>query len=137
MPTIKHENVDELNAIVTIELTKEDYLSKVTAKLKKYRKEAQIKGFRPGKVPMSLIKRKFGNAVLMEEINEALGNGLNNYFKEENLRVLGNPIAIEDGDLNIQINKPDNYEFKFEVGLAPTFEVQGLPMLPTTPCKYS
>ncbi|MGH1338550.1 MAG: trigger factor [Aureispira sp.] len=126
MPTIKHENVDELNAIVTIELTKEDYLSKVTTKLKKYRKEAQIKGFRPGKVPMSLINRKFGNAVLMEEINEAIGNGLNDYFKEENLRVLGNPIAIEDKDLNIQISKPANYEFKFEVGLAPQFEVQGL-----------
>lgn len=126
MPTIKHENVDELNAIVTIELAKEDYLPKVNEKLKKYRKEAQIKGFRPGKVPMSLIKRKFGNAVLMEEINEALGNGLNNYFKEESLRVLGNPIAIEDNDLKIQINKPEDYNFKFEIGLAPEFEVQGL-----------
>lgn len=126
MPTIKHENVDELNAIVTIELAKEDYLPKVTQKLKKYRKDAQIKGFRPGKVPMSLIKRKFGNAVLMEEINEALGSSLNNYFKEEQLRVLGNPIAIEDKDLNFQLNQPENYEFKFEVGLAPEFEVQGL-----------
>lgn len=126
MPTIKHENVDELNAIVTIELAKEDYLPKVTQKLKKYRKDAQIKGFRPGKVPMSLIKRKFGNAVLMEEINEALGSSLNNYFKEEQLRVLGNPIAIEDKNLNFQISQPENYEFKFEVGLAPEFEVQGL-----------
>lgn len=126
MPTIKHENVDELNAVVTIELAKEDYLPKVNEKLKKYRKDAQIKGFRPGKVPMTLIKRKFGNGVLMEEINEAIGNGLNDYFKENNLRVLGNPIAIEDKNLNIQINKPETYTFQFEVGLAPDFEVQGL-----------
>ncbi|MFK7796522.1 MAG: trigger factor [Aureispira sp.] len=126
MPTIKHENVDELNAIITVELTKEDYLTKVNQKLKKYRKEAQIKGFRPGKVPMSLIKRKFGNAVLVEEINEALGTGLDDYFKEEKLRVLGNPIAIEDKNLNFQISKPENYEFKFEVGFAPEFEVAGV-----------
>jgi trigger factor len=126
MPTIKHENVDELNAIITVELTKDDYLTKVNQKLKKYRKEAQIKGFRPGKVPMSLIKRKFGNAVLVEEINEALGTGLDDYFKEEKLRVLGNPIAIEDKSLNFQINKPDDYEFKFEVGFAPEFEVAGI-----------
>ena len=126
MPTIKHENVDELNAIVTVELTKDDYLTKVNQTLKKYRKEAQIKGFRPGKVPMSLIKRKFGNAVLVEEINEALGTGLDDYFKEEKLRVLGNPIAIEDKNLNFQINKPEDYEFKFEVGFAPEFEVAGI-----------
>ncbi len=126
MPTIKHENVDELNAIVTVEVAKEDYLPKVNQRLKKYRKEAQISGFRPGKVPMSLIKRKFGNAVLMEEINEALGNGLNDYFKEESLRVLGNPIAILDKELDIKINNPESYTFQFEVGLAPDFEVQGI-----------
>lgn len=126
MPTIKHEQVDPLNAVVTVELTKDDYIKNVTEKLNEYRKKAQIKGFRPGKVPMSLIKRKFGNAVLVDEVNEALGNGLETYFKDNQLRVLGQPLAIENPDLRMSIAQPDNYTFQFEVGLAPEFEVQGI-----------
>ena len=70
MPTITHEKLDALNAVLTVELPQNDYLPTVTDKLKDYRKKAQIKGFRPGKVPMGMIKRKFGTALLVEEINE-------------------------------------------------------------------
>lgn len=126
MPTIKHEHVDPLNAVVTVELSKEDYLTNVTKKLKEYRQKAQIKGFRPGKVPMSLIKRKFGNAVLVDEVNEVLGKGLEEYFKDNTLRVLGQPLAIEDKDLRMTIAQPASYTFQFEIGLAPEFEVKGI-----------
>ncbi|WMX13286.1 trigger factor [Aureispira sp. CCB-E] len=126
MPTITHENVDELNAIVTIELSQDDYLPKVNSKLKEYRQKAQIKGFRPGKVPMGMIKRKFGTTVLVEEVNEAIGENLNQYFKDNNLRVLGQPLAIEDKNLKLSIHKPSDYTFKFELGLAPEFEIKGL-----------
>lgn len=126
MPTIKHEHVDPLNAVVTVELSKEDYLTNVNKKLKEYRQKAQIKGFRPGKVPMSLIKRKFGNAILVDEVNEVLGKGLEDYFKDNTLRVLGQPLAIEDKDLRINIAQPTNYTFQFEIGLAPEFDVQGI-----------
>lgn len=126
MPTITHENVDELNAIVTIELSQDDYLPKVNTKLKEYRQKAQIKGFRPGKVPMGMIKRKFGTALLVEEVNGAIGENLNQYFKDNNLRILGQPLAIEDKDLKLTINKPSDYTFKFELGLAPEFEIKGL-----------
>lgn len=126
MPTIKHEHVDPLNAVVTVELSKEDYLTNVNKKLKEYRQKAQIKGFRPGKVPMSLIKRKFGNAVLVDEVNEVLGKGLEDYFKDNTLRVLGQPLAIEDKDLRINIAQPTNYTFQFEIGLAPEFDIQGI-----------
>lgn len=126
MPTITHENVDELNAIVTIELSQDDYLPKVNTKLKEYRQKAQIKGFRPGKVPMGMIKRKFGTALLVEEVNEAIGENLNQYFKDNELRILGQPLAIEDEKLKLSINKPTDYTFKFELGLAPNFEIKGL-----------
>lgn len=126
MPTITHENVDQLNAVVTIELSQDDYLPKVNSKLKEYRQKAQIKGFRPGKVPMGMIKRKFGTALLVDEVNEAIGENLNQYFKENNLKVLGQPLAIEDKSLKLSINKPSNYTFKFELGLAPDFDVQGI-----------
>lgn len=126
MSTIKHDHVDPLNAIVTVELSKEDYLDNVTKKLKEYRQKAQIKGFRPGKVPMSLIKRKFGNSVLVDEVNQSIGQGLDEYFKENKLRVLGQPLAIEDKDLRLSIAQPTSYTFKFEIGLAPEFEVQGI-----------
>lgn len=126
MPTITHENVDELNAIVTIELSQDDYLPKVNSKLKEYRQKAQIKGFRPGKVPMGMIKRKFGNSLIVEEVNEAIGENLNQYFKENDIRVLGQPLAVEDKSLKLDINKPADYTFKFELGLAPTFEIKGL-----------
>ncbi|BDS09712.1 trigger factor [Aureispira anguillae] len=126
MPTITHENVDELNAIVTIELSQDDYLPKVNTKLKEYRQKAQIKGFRPGKVPMGMIKRKFGTGLLVEEVNGAIGENLNQYFKENDLRILGQPLAIEDKNLKLSINKPADYTFKFELGLAPNFDIQGV-----------
>jgi len=126
MPTITHENVDELNAIVTIELSQDDYLPKVNSKLKEFRQKAQIKGFRPGKVPMGMIKRRYGNSLIVEEVNEAIGENLNQYFKENNIRVLGQPLAIADDNLKLNINKPADYTFKFELGLAPTFEIKGL-----------
>jgi trigger factor len=126
MPNITHENLDALNAVVTIELSQNDYLPKVNKKLKEYRQKAQIKGFRPGKVPMGMIKRKFGNALLVEEVNEIVGKNMNNYFDENKIKVLGQPLAIEDSKVVISINKPSDYTFKFELGLAPEFELKGL-----------
>lgn len=126
MPTITHENVDELNAIVTLELAKDDYLPKVNKKLKEYRQKAQIKGFRPGKVPMNMIKRQFGTALLVEEVNTAVEENLTKYFADEKLRVLGQPMAVENKDLKLSIHRPEDYTFQFELGLAPEFEVAGV-----------
>ena len=126
MPNITHENLDALNAVVTIELSQNDYLPKVNKKLKEYRQKAQIKGFRPGKVPMGMIKRKFGNALLVEEVNEVVGEKMNNYFNENKIKVLGQPLAIEDNKVVLSINKPSDYTFKFELGIAPEFELKGL-----------
>jgi len=126
MSAITLENTDALNAILTIEVAKDDYFDKVNKKLKDYRKKAQIKGFRPGKVPMGIIKRKFGNDLLIDEINTIVGEGINNYINDNKLKTIGQPILVADKSQEITIRKPSDYTFKFEVGLAPEFELQGV-----------
>ncbi len=126
MPTVKHDNTDALNAILTVEIAKADYLPKVNAKLKEHRKNAQIKGFRPGKVPMAMIKGRFGNSLLVDEVNELIGESINNYINENKLKTIGQPLPIEGKEVSLDINKPNDYSFEFEIGLTPDFEVQGI-----------
>lgn len=126
MPTVKHDNTDALNAILTVEIAKADYLPKVNAKLKEYRKNAQIKGFRPGKVPMPMIKGRYGNSLLVDEVNELVGESINNYINENKLKTIGQPLPIEGKEVTLDINKPNDYSFEFEIGLTPDFEVQGI-----------
>lgn len=126
MPTITQENIDALNAILTVNLHKDDYLNAVENSLKDYRKKGQMKGFRPGKIPMSLIKRRYGNAVMAEKINEIVGENINKYFNENKIKVLGQPLAIADNQLSFNIMKPEDFVLKFEMGLAPEFEIKGL-----------
>lgn len=117
---ITRNNVDALNAIVTVEVAKEDYAGQVQKVLADYRKNASIPGFRKGAVPMSLIEKQYGKAVLLDEVNKLLQDSLNNYLVEEKLDILGNPLpkVTEDFDWDT-----DNYKFEFELGLAPEFSV--------------
>nr|WP_294933952.1 trigger factor [uncultured Flavobacterium sp.] len=117
---ITRNNVDALNAIVTVEVTKEDYAGQVEKILADYRKNANIPGFRKGAVPMSLIQKQYGKAVLLDEVNKILQNSLNNYLVEEKLDILGNPLPKITEDFNWD---SDNYKFEFELGLAPEFKV--------------
>jgi len=117
---ITRSNVDALNAIVTVEVTKEDYAGQVEKILADYRKNASIPGFRKGAVPMSLIQKQYGKAVLLDEVNKLLQNSLNNYLVEEKLDILGNPLPKITEDFNWDA---ENYKFEFELGLAPEFKV--------------
>jgi len=117
---ITRSNVDALNAIVTVEVTKEDYAGQVEKILADYRKNASIPGFRKGAVPMSLIQKQYGKAVLLDEVNKLLQSSLNNYLVEEKLDILGNPLPKITEDFNWDA---DNYTFEFELGLAPEFKV--------------
>lgn len=128
MPTVSHENIDNLNVILTIEVGPEDYLKKVNAKLKEIRQTAQIKGFRPGKTPETFIKRKYGNAILAEEISKILDENIGSYIQEANLHILGAPMEVADSTPTLNVNMPSRYAFKFELGVAPDFEVKGLSM---------
>lgn len=117
---ITREQVDALNAVVTVAVTKEDYKQKVDKVLQDYRKNASIPGFRKGAVPMSLIQKQYGKAVLLDEVNKILQTSLNDYLVEEKLDILGNPLPKVTEDFNWDA---DDYSFEFELGLAPEFTV--------------
>lgn len=117
---ITKQQVDALNAVVTVAVTKEDYSDKVAKILANYRKNASIPGFRKGAVPMSLIKKQYEKAVLVDEVNKLLQESLNNYLVAEKLDILGNPLPKVTEDFNWDA---ENYDFQFELGLAPAFEI--------------
>jgi trigger factor len=117
---ITRTNVDALNAVVTVSVSKSDYADKVQGVLADYRKNAAIPGFRKGAVPMSLIQKQYGKAVLLDEVNKLLQDSLNNYLVEEKLDVLGNPLPKMTEDFNWDA---EDFTFEFELGLAPEFSV--------------
>jgi len=117
---ITRENIDALNAVVKVDIAKEDYTAKVEKILSDYRKSANIPGFRKGHVPMTLVKRQYGKAVLVDEVNKLLQDALNKYLTEEKLDVLGNPLPKPQDNLDWDA---DQFTFEFELGLAPEFEV--------------
>lgn len=118
---ISKEQIDQLNAVVKVAITKEDYEEKVNDILKNYRKQANIPGFRKGQVPMGLIKKQYGKAVLVDEVNKLLQDNLNKYLTEEKLDVLGNPLPKPQDNFDWN---DENFDFEFELGLAPEFEVK-------------
>lgn len=117
---ITKEQIDDLNAVVKVDLSKEDYQEKVDTILKDYRKQANVPGFRKGQVPMGLIKKQYGKAVLVDEVNKLLQDNLNKYLTEEKLDVLGNPLPKQQDSFDWD---KENLSFEFELGLAPSFEV--------------
>ena len=118
---ITRENIDALNAVVKVDITKEDYSDKVEKILVDYRKSANIPGFRKGHVPMTMVKKQYGKAVLVDEVNKLLQDALNKYLTEEKLDVLGNPLPKAQDDLDWN---SDAFTFEFELGLAPEFDVE-------------
>ncbi|MDP5229544.1 MAG: trigger factor [Cellulophaga sp.] len=117
---ITKEQIDELNAVVKVAVTKDDYQDKVETILKDYRKQANIPGFRKGQVPMGLIKKQYGKAILVDEVNKLIQDNLNKYLTEEKLDVLGNPLPKQRDNFNWD---SDDFDFEFELGLAPSFEI--------------
>ena len=129
---ITKENIDELNAIVKIDITQDDYQNKVDEILKDYRKKANIPGFRKGNVPMSLVKKQYGKPVMIDEVNKLLQESLNKFLVEEKLDVLGNPLPKTQEDFSWE---SDKFSFEFELGLAPEFEVNLQPKKAITQYK--
>jgi trigger factor len=117
---ITRENIDALNAVVKVDIAKEDYSDKVEKILTDYRKTANIPGFRKGHVPMGMVKKQYGKAVLVDEVNKLLQDALNKYLTEEKLDVLGNPLPKPQDELDWDAEK---LSFEFELGLAPEFDV--------------
>jgi len=117
---ITKKDIDSLNAVLTVAVKEEDYSGKVQKILTDYRKTANIPGFRKGHVPMGMVKKQYGKAVLVEEVNKILQEALHNYLTEEKLDVLGNPLPKNDTEIDWDT---PNFSFDFELGLSPKFEV--------------
>jgi len=117
---ITKKDIDSLNAVVTVEIKEADYSEKVNSILSNYRKTANIPGFRKGHVPMGMVKKQYGKAVLIEEVNKILQDSLHKYLLDEKLDVLGNPLPKNDTEIDWE--SPD-FSFEFDLGLSPEFEV--------------
>jgi trigger factor len=121
---ITRENIDDLNAVLKVEIIKADYEESVEKTLKDYRKKANIKGFRPGMVPIGLVKKMYGKAVQLDEINKLVSENIQKYLTDEKIEVLGDPIPRNDEHEQINFDTQEDFVFSFELGLAPQFELQ-------------
>ena len=129
---ITKEQIDDLNAVVKVAISKEDYQEKVEQVLRDYKRQANIPGFRKGQVPMGLIKKQYGKAVLVDEVNKLLQDNLGKYLSEEKLDVLGNPLPKQQDNFDWDREQLD---FEFELGLAPSFDLQLKTKKPVTHYK--
>lgn len=121
---ITRENSDDLNALLKVQIEKADYEEKVEKVLRDYRRKAAVKGFRPGMVPMGLIKKMYGKAVKLEEINKIVSENISRYLKDENLDILGDPLSKEDENELSDFETKEEFTFSFELGLAPVFDIK-------------
>jgi len=126
---ITRESIDALNAVLKIKVEPSDYLSKFEESLKKQRKQASMPGFRPGHVPMSVIKKKFGRSILAEELNTVLNESIHKHISENGLNVLGNPLPVEPFEEEGNWDNPSDFHFNYELGLAPAIELDKIKKL--------
>jgi trigger factor len=120
---ITQEKINDLNAVVKIKIAPEDYTEKVEKAIKDQAKKATIPGFRKGMVPASHIKRTHGKSILVEEINNLLGETLNKYLTENKVEILGQPLPVVDQTKEFKWDNTDEFEFDYELGLAPVVDV--------------
>src|ERR1700743_457845 len=121
---ISQEKIDNLNAVLKINIAPTDYTPRVDKAIKDHAKKASIPGFRKGMVPSSHIKRMYEKSILVDEINNLLSDTLNKYIEDEKLEVLGQPLPKTGEDTKeYNWDFADNFEFNYEVGLAPEFDI--------------
>lgn len=117
---ITQNNIDELNAVLTVTIDKSDYRKKVDDSLKNYRKNADIPGFRKGHVPMGLIKKQYEMPLIFDEVNRLIQTSVNGHLTDNKLAILGDPLPVADENLDWNA---DSMDFKFELGLSPKLEI--------------
>lgn len=121
---IEREETGTLTATLKVKLTPEDYTPGVEKALKEQRRTAVWPGFRPGQVPMTIVKKRVGKAVLVNEVERLIGESLNHYIQDNKLRVLGQPLPLNDSIEGNDWDRPGEFQFMYEMGLAPTFDVE-------------
>ena len=120
---ISFDNQDKVNGLMTLSVEAADYEEKVEKQLKEYRKKAKVPGFRPGMVPMGLIKRQYGTAAKLDEVNKLIGEAIYNYVKENNIQMLGEPLP-SDKQVPQDLEGDGPFEFVFDIAVAPEFKIE-------------
>jgi trigger factor len=119
---VTFEKKDALNGTIAVNISSTDYAPELDQKLKSYQKKSNIPGFRPGAAPKSMIEKMFGTSLLLEAVNSVASRGLFDYIDQQKLAILGQPVLTDDSKID-ELNKTADYTFKFDVGLAPQFEL--------------
>jgi len=119
---ISFENVDKVSALLTVSIEKSDYEEKVKKALKDYSHKASLPGFRQGKVPTSLLQKRFGTEIKAEEINKILSNEVNKYIRENKVNMLAEPMPNEEKTPKMDFETQDDFTFAFDIALAPEFD---------------
>jgi trigger factor len=132
MATVSRENIGLLNDKITVKLSKEDYLPNFEKKLKEYSKTASIPGFRKGMVPSGMIKKMYGPSIYTDEVLKTMEKQLYSYLDAEKPDIFAQPLPLEMEKRKLDLNNPSDYEFDFEIGLKPQFELAALDKAPLT-----
>lgn len=115
--------VDSVNAILKVEIKNADYQGKVNEAIKTFRKKANVPGFRPGTVPVGMVKKMYGKSILAEEVNKLVGEQIYTYIQDNKLNVLGEPLPNEEKQQPIDFATEGDYEFFFDIALAPEIKL--------------
>ena len=117
------QNIDKVSALLTVKLEKADYQENVDKSLKRLRQKIQMPGFRPGMVPIGLVKKMYRKSVMAEEINKMLSEAIHNYVQENHVEILGEPLPDEEKQQQVDFDTMEDFEFVFDIALAPEFDV--------------
>ena len=120
---ITQERIDELNAVLKVNITPDDYKKPVDEALRKYSKKVNMPGFRPGMVPMNLVRKMYGKAVLADELNRLVADSVDKYITDNKIEILGNPLPKAENEIDMNWENPETFEFAFDMGLAPQFQL--------------
>ena len=121
---ITKTKISKIESTIHLVLEKKDYINQYESKLKELKKRANLKGFRPGMVPIQLLKKMYGKGVLFEELNKIVSNKINSYIKDEKIKIIGEPIPQENKLEDTNIDNIDNFNFDFKVGHLSDFKTE-------------
>jgi len=120
---ITQQKIDDLNAVLNVEVQLADYQEKVEGALRKHQKNAKMQGFRPGKVPMGLVKKMYEPSVKVEEINRLVSKSLEQYIVDNKIEIIGQPLPKENAGNTYDWHNQDDFKFTYELGISPKFEI--------------
>ena len=114
------KNDEQLTGLLTVHLTEADYAPAVDKQIKEYTKRAQVKGFRPGMVPVGMVRKMYGKGIMGEELNKVLNTAVDSYIKDNGIKLLGEPLPLPN---TVDFDTAKEFDFQFELGLLPDFEL--------------